>query len=171
MAGQRQGSQRADGWWYPYIFVGGMLVIIAVNVVLILFATGTFTGLETEHHYDRGLAYNDNLRAAEAQEALGWTVSVDYVKTDPPAGADPHGITLEAHFKDRDGQPIDDLDVRAMLVRPTSAGHDRQADMAPQGAGRYTAHVGLPLMGLWNIRVLADRADAHYQLNRRVQVR
>ena len=47
---------RQPGWWYPWIFVGGMLVVIAVNGVLITMAVSTFSGIETEEHYRKGLA-------------------------------------------------------------------------------------------------------------------
>ena len=47
---------RADGWWYPWIFVFGMLVVIAVNIVLITSAIDTFPGLDTEDAYQKGLA-------------------------------------------------------------------------------------------------------------------
>ena len=35
--------------WIPWVFVGGMLLVVAVNGVLIVAAVGTFTGVTTGH--------------------------------------------------------------------------------------------------------------------------
>ncbi|HOT83126.1 MAG TPA: FixH family protein, partial [Candidatus Defluviicoccus seviourii] len=56
MAGAKA-SGRPPGWWYPWIFVGGMLIVVAVNAVMAIVAVGTFSGLETTDHYRKGLAY------------------------------------------------------------------------------------------------------------------
>ena len=62
--------------WIPWVFVGGLLLVVAVNAVLIVTAVGSFTGLTTGHSYDRGRAYNHVLAEAARQDALGWTDSV-----------------------------------------------------------------------------------------------
>src|SRR4051794_15207153 len=59
----------------PWIFVAGMLTVVAVNGALIYFATTTWSGMAINHAYDRGLAYNQVLAAAARQEALGWHVT------------------------------------------------------------------------------------------------
>ena len=93
--------QRADGWWYPWTFVAGMLVVIAVNIALVIYAVGTFPGLETDDAYRKGLAYNKTLAAARAQEARAGRVDVRYAprprgrcRGEPPrrrAGGHPPG--------------------------------------------------------------------------------
>ena len=57
---------RPRGWWYPWIFVGAMAVVVVVNGILAWLAVGTWTGIETEDHYRKGLAYNENLAAEQA---------------------------------------------------------------------------------------------------------
>ena len=74
-----------DGW-IPMIFVGGFLVIAAVNGVMIWLAVDTFTGIATERHYEKGLAYNQALAAAEVQAALGWTAETAFEGSGPGAG-------------------------------------------------------------------------------------
>ncbi|MCW8952841.1 MAG: FixH family protein, partial [Rhodospirillales bacterium] len=54
-------NNRKPGWWYPWIFVGGMTIVVIVNGIMIYFALSTFTGLETRNHYEKGLAYNTNI--------------------------------------------------------------------------------------------------------------
>jgi nitrogen fixation protein FixH len=81
--------------WIPWVFVGGLLLVVAVNAVLVVTAIGTFTGVTTGKAYDRGRAYNHVLAEAARQDALGWT----------------DGVTLSAGVlrvvvRDREGNPV-----------------------------------------------------------------
>lgn len=62
--------------WIPWVFVGGMLVVVVVNGFMAFYAISTFTGLTTGQAYDRGRAYNNILAEAARQDALGWTARV-----------------------------------------------------------------------------------------------
>lgn len=159
---------RQPGWWYPWIFVGGMLVVIAVNAVLVVVAVGTFSGFETEGHYRKGLAYNDNLAAAEAQAARGWTMRLDF-RPAPVAEGGRLG-DLVVRFADRAGQPLDRLTVEALFTRPTHAGHDRRFVLHPEGDGGYRGTIAVPLPGQWDVRVIAGRSDQHFQAIRRLVI-
>src|SRR5690606_15078373 len=63
---------RPRGWWYPWLFVAALGLVVAVNGVLISYAVGSFSGLDTAQPYERGLDYNATLAAARAQEEMGW---------------------------------------------------------------------------------------------------
>lgn len=154
---------RKPGWWYPYIFVGAFLVVIGVNGSLAYFATTTFTGLETDGAYDKGLAYNQNLALARAQAELGWTVDT----TVEPAAAPAPRAEVTIAYRDRDGRPVDGLDVRARMVRPTASGHDHDVALPAKGAGIYGAVLDLPLTGVWDMDVAALGKDVAYQHTKR----
>lgn len=62
--------------WIPWVFVGGMLVVVVVNGVLIFSALNSFPGLSVSGSYDRGRTYNNVLMEAARQDALGWTPRV-----------------------------------------------------------------------------------------------
>ena len=160
---------RPAGWWYPWIFVGCMLLVVAVNGVLVYFALSTWTGLETRDHYNKGLAYNENLAAARMQVERGWQMRVAFT-TDPDAGGDRAGH-LAVTFADRDGQPVEGLRVAAALIRPTHEGYDLDVPLRATGAGVYAGPVALPLPGLWDARVMARRGDATFQAVQRLNVR
>jgi nitrogen fixation protein FixH len=163
-------SGRPRGWWYPWLFVAAFAVVIAVNGVMIKLALDSFSGLDTEHPYERGLGYNDTLAAARAQEEMGWQVAFDAV----PAGAaapEGHPVTLEARFLDRDGNALTGLEVRALLQRPAVKGHDVELPLAERGGGRYVAHTDLPLPGQWDLRIVATSVGgdgASWQASRRI---
>jgi nitrogen fixation protein FixH len=97
-------GRRPDGWWYPWIFVAGMLVVVVVNAVMITYAIGTFPGLQTEDAYRKGLAYNRTLAAAREQEERGWQATVrfeaDRPEADYQAGAQRAG-DLQISLTDR----------------------------------------------------------------------
>jgi nitrogen fixation protein FixH len=57
-------ADRPRGRWIPWLFVGGFLLVCAVNGVMIWVALSSWTGLAANQPYDRGLAYNRNLAAA-----------------------------------------------------------------------------------------------------------
>ncbi len=165
----RTHRQRSPGWWYPWLLVGGLGIVVIVNGVMAYFAVSTWPGLETESHYYKGLAYNENLAAARDQERRGWTMDLDFVPGRSTTGRDRMG-QLAVRFEDRLGTPITDLAARAQLTRPTREGFDRTIALNHVGGGVYTASVSLPLAGQWQVRILAHRNDQTFQETRRLLV-
>ena len=142
--------------WIPWTFVGGFGVIIAVNAVLVVFSLSSWTGLETEDAYNKGIAYNEVLAAAEAQSARGWSAAMAY-----EAGS------VEVTLTDKSGAGIAGLTVTAALIRPTHEGYDQTVTLAEVGMGRYAAPVTMPLAGNWDVRVRAEgRGEPWYQTQR-----
>jgi nitrogen fixation protein FixH len=128
------------------------------------FATSTFTGLSTEEPYQKGLAYNQNLAAAKAQDAMGWAVDAQ-VEPQPAQG---HRVRVVVTYKDRDGKPVQGLNVNARVVRPTAAGYDSNLVFSPADPGQYVALLDLPLEGVWDMDVVAKGKDSAYQFARRL---
>lgn len=164
-------TRRQDGWWYPWTFVGGMAVVIAVNVVLTVLAVSTFPGIETEDHYERGVAYNDALAGARAQAALGWSAEIRYEAAAPAGIAGAYAGQLVAMLNDKRGQPVSGLDVDVRLVRPTHDGFDTQAKLARRGDGAYASAVTLPLPGQWDAHLVARKDGVIYQESHRLFVK
>ncbi len=167
--------RRQAGWWYPWIFVVGMLVVVVVNAVMITLAIGTFPGLDTEDAYRKGIAYNQTLAAAEAQAERGWQASLSVKPASGTAtqmaAIAPLSAEIDAGFVDRAGQPLGGLEVRAYLVRPThDGGNDLVALLEERGGGRYVATVAVPLPGQWDVRLHARRGDETFQLSRRAVI-
>jgi nitrogen fixation protein FixH len=143
--------------WIPAIFVGLMLLVVAVNGTLIYFATHTFSGLDTDHAYQEGLDYNKTIAAAAASAALGWHAEVT---TTPTALGD----RLTLRLTDKSGQPVDGLKVTAHLVRPVSTAFDQVVELEPaSGGGQYQADVSLPARGKWEIRLVARGNGPEWQ--------
>lgn len=155
---------RARGWWYPYIFVGALLVVVAVNALMAFFATSTFTGLSTDDAYQKGLEYNRNIAMAERQDALHWTVKTT-VESQPVApNASGARARVIVTYNDKTGQPIDGLEVRALLTRPTVTGFEQRAALPAIAPGVYAETIDLPVNGAWDMDVVALGQSAPYEV-------
>lgn len=157
-------KERKPGWWYPWIFVGCMALVVVVNGIMISFAVGTWTGLETKDHYIKGIKYNDALAATKAQEERGWVMEHSFAPDAERKGE------LRISFRDRDGKPLDDLDIQAMIIRPTHEGFDSEVAMAAAGDGVYAGQAAVALPGQWTLRVHARQGDFVFQDTRRFEV-
>jgi nitrogen fixation protein FixH len=150
--------------WIPWAIVGFFGVVIAVNLVMLWFALGTFNGLSYKEAYDRGVHYNETLARQEAQQALGWQVELG-VETPGAKRAD---ITLV--LADKSGAPIAYASVNGALVRPVQEGNDMAVSLDHRGGGRYEASVAAPLPGQWDLDLLVVAGDDAYRLRQRIMI-
>ncbi len=132
-------SERKSSW-IPWVFVGGMGVVVAVNAVLITSAITTFTGTTVGRSYDKGRAYNHVLDEAARQDALGWTARV----------TQPRGESLLVTVTDREGAAIPGL-LEGELLRPLDG--ERVALPPVAGTGRFALPLPEGLRpGQWELR-------------------
>ncbi|SDG73582.1 FixH family protein [Roseospirillum parvum] len=156
--------RRPDGWWYPWIFVAGFAVVIAVNGALFYFATGTFNGLETARPWQEMNNFNQRLASFRTDRERGWTVDL---------ATERHDATLDLALTvtDRYGQPVRGLAVEGVLWRPTRAGLDIPLRLAEAAPGRYRAVAELPAPGQWEVRAEARQGDTLLRLRERLDLR
>jgi len=63
------------GWHATAALVAFFGVVVAVNLVMAMYATSTFGGVVVENSYVASQKYNDWLAAAERQKELGWKIT------------------------------------------------------------------------------------------------
>jgi nitrogen fixation protein FixH len=144
------------GRWIPWAFVGGMLAVVAVNLVLVVASLSTFTGVTVGKAYERGRHYDDVLAEAARQDALGWKADVAVA-----------GGALQMVVLDREGQPVPGR-VDGTLLRPVE-GTTQPLDFAAVAAGRWAAALGAPRAGLWEARLRVTGPDGqHLDIRRRL---
>jgi len=164
MAAARQPARRA--LWIPAIFVGFMLVVIAVNATMIYFAEHTFSGLDTDSYYQEGVQYNSVLKEAAASTALGWTAKADI---------QPNGDSRRLHLwiTDKRGLPVTGLKVSVHIVRPVSTAYDQLVQLHPSETeqGVYVGEVKLPGPGSWELRISATGRSTPWQSTQRLFVK
>lgn len=166
-------KQRPDGWWYPWIFVGGFMVVLSVNAAMLYFSTSTFNGLETRHAYEEGNSYNALIAAEEKQKTLGWTVQLgaDAAELPNQSATGPRLVRLTLTVKDRESAPIEGMEVKFQIRRPTQEGYDQSVTLDPVSPGFYARTVELAMPGQWEVRVMARRGTESYRLRDRIDVR
>lgn len=150
--------------WIPAIFVAGFAVIISVNAALIFYATTTFSGLETEHAYERGLDYNETLKEAAHVAALGWTAHLTTLSTSAQQ-------TIVLELLDRNGHSVSGLEIIAELIRPTDSRLDQTLTMTEVAPGRYSAEFVPGAPGQWDLRLAATQGSAQWQYAQRIILR
>ncbi|HVO04924.1 MAG TPA: FixH family protein [Candidatus Cybelea sp.] len=152
--------------WIPGIFVGGMLVVIAVNAALVYFATHTFSGLDTDAYYQEGVQYNAVLKDAAASAALGWSAKADI---QPNGGS----RRLSLWITDKSGLPLTGLKVSVHMVRTISTAFDQLVTMQPSATeqGVYVGDVHLSGAGIWELRITATGGKVPWESTQRLFVK
>lgn len=143
--------------WIPWVFVGAMLVVIAVNAAMVTFALKSYSGLAVEKPYERGVHYNDVLAAQRGQDALGWRVSLT---------VEPGQLVLR--LQDRDGQPLDHVGITARLERPVANDAPQPVAFVHAGAGLFVAPLAVPHPGQWDVKAALRHGDDSYLLVQRI---
>lgn len=161
-------TQRQDGWWYPWVFVGGFVVIITVNSIMAYIAVDSWTGIETEHAFQKGQEFNQQLAQKSAQNELGWVATTKFIHA--PTVDNPRAGVLRLHYKDAGGHGVDGLTIEALAVRPTHEGYDRKLTFVARSEGTYVAPTVLPLAGQWELRITSTRGEDVFKLRQRIQV-
>lgn len=134
-------------------------VIIAVNTVMAVAATGTFPGLVVENSYVASQHYDDLLEKAREQDKAGWSYALS-----SEAG-------LVRASLAQGGGAVRGLSVSAHVGRPSTTAEDRVLQFAPQADGSYVASAPLP-PGLWEIDLEAARgADTVFRRTQEVYVK
>lgn len=154
-------ADRPRGSWIPWLFVGGFLVVCAVNGVMIWVALSSWTGLAANQPYDRGLAYNQNLEAAARQAQLGWRPVLD-VRVGEQGGE------VELMLTDPEDHPVSDATAIVDFERPTFEGADFAVDLSATAPGRYRAHFERPQPGAWTVHVTVRRDEDLFVHEQRV---
>lgn len=149
--------------WMPWIFVAGMLLVVAVNGVLIFMAVGTWSGLVVERPYERGLGYNRALAAAERQDALGWAIKARI-------DSGPSGNQLVVEAMDRESRPLNDLRIDVVLERPLGPRETLKTELRRIAAGHYAVSLPPLARGQWQARIAVSVGGDAMHLSRRLTV-
>lgn len=150
--------------WIPSLFVLGFLVVVAVNTVLIVTATGSFSGLVVAHPYKKGAEYSRLHQALQEQKELGWNYSLQ-------AEAQGNGhVRVVMQWRDAAALALSDLSVTLDASRPVENIAPLTVALQPRGGGRYEALLELPREGLWDLRIAASRGQRQFVGAERINV-
>ncbi|MFC4254375.1 hypothetical protein GRI97_02985 [Altererythrobacter xixiisoli] len=137
---RQQGIRRRvfTGRHMTAILVAFFGVVIAVNITMARFATGSFGGIVVENSYVASQQFNGWLQQAEQQRQWGWGALTAW----RPDGRLMVTVT---------GAPAD-VTVHATARHPLGRMPDQALDFEPQGGGRFLSRSALP-EGRWTLRL------------------
>jgi nitrogen fixation protein FixH len=124
-------------------------IVTGVNVVMICAAVSTFGGVETKNAYQAGLAFEREIAAVRAQDAMHWEVRAQ-VSNDVAATA------VEVTAADAAGRPLAGLQAVARLVHPADKRADRVVALSEAAPGRYRGSTGA-VVGQWQLVIELSR--------------
>jgi nitrogen fixation protein FixH len=152
MSSAAKTPREIKGWHVLTAMLAFFGAVIAVNVVFVVFAVGSFPGEDVRRSYLQGVQYNETLAERRAQDALGWRAAADFV-------GDSRSAALEVELIDREGRPVNGAAVQGELRWPADARHDRTLAFESVGNGRYRAELGDLTEGRWRLRARAERGE------------
>lgn len=143
-----------------FILLGFFGVTFAVDGLMTYDALSTFRGEVADNPYEAGLAYNDQIAAADAQSERHWKVDVTLA-----------GGGVRAMFHDAQGHAIDGLVVSGVFAAPADMMRDRPFAMRETGGGAYVGGQSPP-SGVWDLKLKATRdGETLFQSKNRVTLR
>jgi len=133
-----------------FVWIVGFFAIVAlVNAVMIRAAVSTFGGVETENAYQAGLAFEREIAAAAAQDALHWSVQAR-------VAAGTGGTELEVIATDAVGRPLTGLTATGRLVHPTDKRVDHVVALREREPGRFNGATE-SVVGQWALVIELSR--------------
>lgn len=143
MSGNRQPG--TFNGFHASLMVGAFFaVIVGVNLVMALAATGSWTGLVVGNAYVASQNFNATLKEARRQAAFGWNSAFQYQKG-----------RSEWTLTDSDGRPVVATQATIRFMRPVEDKDDLTVALVHTGGGRYVAdHLLEP--GQWAVRTVAQ---------------
>lgn len=143
-------------------FIGFFLVIFLVNGIMTYIALGTWGGLDTTDAYRKGLHYNENIAAAEAQHKSGWKIHLSH----SPLTIQQDRIDVMITHPKQDLPPAR---VSVQISRAVTNAYDQELILTKAEDNLYTGPITLPEAGQWNLQVLVKRAEGPiYQLKEKI---
>ncbi len=148
----RLGGATLTGRKVLLIALASFGLVLLVNGAFVWVALSGFSGLSRENAYVDGLHYNDELAAAAAQKARGWSSQVSLADG---------GLVLQVTLPN--GTPVSGLQLSATLGRPATNVFDQTLALTELRPGRYIAPVALAA-GQWSVVIVgSDAAGEAYR--------
>lgn len=145
------------GWHVAVGVTAFFALIMAVDGAFMVLAYRTHPGQVVDKPYETGLVYNVRLAQERAQATLGWRASAA-VQTGQ----------LVVWMRDREGYPLDGLQVSATLERPATEQGRVTVKLVETEPGRYAGPPS-PRTGAWDSHIVARSGNGQtFEADRRL---
>ncbi|QFU16109.1 FixH family protein [Microvirga thermotolerans] len=126
-------------------------VVFAANIIMARIAVSSFSGVETDSAYKAGLAFKNDVAAAQAQDARHWSVEAAVQR-----GAEATRIAISA--RDAENRAIAGLVPEIRLAHPTDRRHDLVLQAVEVAPGRFQCDAPVH-RGQWDLVIGLRRGD------------
>lgn len=159
-------SQTINGRHVLVAMLAFFFIVIAVNAGFIVLAVRSFPGEDERRSYLQGLHYNETLARRAAQAQLQWSAEARIAPASPDASDFDALVIFEV--RDREGSPVQGLQVAGVLRRPTTTREDTRFVFREVQPGRYEAPARIRSEGAWIIQGEARRGGEAFAFERRL---
>jgi nitrogen fixation protein FixH len=160
-------NSNTSPWRNPWVigWVSLVVIVVAMNVVMVMFAIKGNPGIVADDFYDRGQDYEQNMLKRQARDP-GWLMDVEspeYIELAQPT-------TFTYTVSGKEGEHVEVDRVVFYVYRPSDAKMDFSKEMTEVAPGEYTVEVSFPLKGAWDVLVSAKTGDDEYNTSLRLGV-
>lgn len=150
-------------WVIAWIFI--VVVFISVNAGFILLSIISNPGLVSEDYYEQGRQFEQNATTLMSErKKLNWDTRLDIPEKIIS------GTTYVYRFSAVDvyGLPVMNAEVNLVAYRPSNASADFTTRLKQIAPGLYQGKISLPLAGVWDLNIMAQRDKEQYELSHRI---
>ena len=144
--------------------LGFFAVVVGANGIMAHFAVKTFRGLASNHAYTDGLAYNNEIRAAHLQDALGWQVKGSLTRM---AAGRTHLIFTQANAQ---GAAAEGIEWSLRFEHPVDRTRDKALALSMDKEGVYSGEVAID-PGQWGLALaISQNGRIIFQSHNKVEI-
>lgn len=138
------GPRQLTGRMVLAMMIAFFAVIIGVNGFMAHEALSTFRGVDADSAYKAGQQFEQEVAAAQAQDAEHWRVDA---KVTPDADG---AVLLDVTARDAAGKPLSGLTATAVFARPTDRRLDRSMPVSEDAPGHFHGNAAVAA-GQWDL--------------------
>ena len=144
--------------------LGFFAVVVGANGIMAHFAMQTFRGLASNHAYTDGLAYNNEIKAAHHQDALGWQVKGSLTRMAPGRT---RVLFTQANAQ---GMPAERIEWSLRFEHPVDRARDKLVALSMDKEGAYSGELDIE-PGQWSLALaISQNGSTVFQSHNKVEI-
>lgn len=159
MSQQDAAVPRSPWRLFPFALIGGLGVVVAVNVSMAVMAHRSAPGLAVQGSFATSNAYGTIQAEAKRQVGLGWSLDVGL-----------RDGRVEAKLAGMGGAALPGAVLKATAIRPVGEATPLPLGMIAGAEGAFRSDIALPGQGQWDVTFVATHEGRTFRHTRRVLV-
>lgn len=147
-----EGEKKLTGYHVLMWVLGFFGVMFIANGFFVYYANTSWPGVEVQSPYNESQNFDSKIADAREQEDRGWQLAAQLKRRQ-------NDVYLIIEAKDKRGNALSDLAVKAEVGRPVNEQNDQKVDLESRGDGIYQAKLGTLDPGRWRVKIEAYERD------------